>query len=163
MIEQVDKSNMDIVRILELCRDVELYCGEIYRFYSEVFSDDPEVAALWEKTANEEDNHANQFVMAIKLRKQGIIESLNIDHFLANNTLNVIKMVYDGIRECRPTLSDALRSAIKMEEKLAEFHLSYMANFSDLSHKLLFESMMKADNQHIGRLKDMYKRVLAQP
>jgi rubrerythrin len=152
---------MDIVRILEVCRDVELYCAEIYSYYAGAYEGKPELAKMWGRTAAEEETHANQFVLAIKLRKQGVISAVNIDQYVAENTLHLVKSIYENVRSSTPSMEDALRSSIKLEEKLAEFHLTYMANFPDENMRKLFTAMMKADNHHLERLKQMHERVIA--
>lgn len=153
--------DLNMVRILELCRDVELYFAEIYKYYAEIFKENSDIAKMWGKTSAEEEAHANQFILAIKLRKQGIIDAVTIDHYIATNTLHLVKSVYESVRQSQPSIEDALRSSIKLEEKLAEFHIAYMANFPDENLRKLFSAMMKADNQHLARLKEMHEKVIA--
>ncbi len=156
-------SYIDIVRILELCRDIEVYCSEMYRYYAEIFADNDDISRMWTKTAAEEENHANQFVMAINLRKQGMVESTTVDVFRAETTLNAVKSIYDGVRQCKPSLIDALRSAIKLEKKLEEFHMTTVALFTDESYKKLFTAMMKADHQHLANIESAYQKALNCP
>lgn len=156
----IANANMELVRIMEVCRDIELWCAELYKFYADHFKDNPEISELWKKTADEEDNHANQFTLAIKLRRQGAIDSVMMDPFRAENTLNVIKSIYDGVRHTKPSLEDALRSAIKLEHKLAEFHSVAITCFVDDSFKKMFTAMMKADDYHIGKLQAAYEKII---
>jgi rubrerythrin len=152
------KADLEILRTLELCRDIELYNAELYRYYAEIFQcSDPELSAMWQKTADEEDNHANQFVLAIKLRKQNLILHVGIDSFRATTTLNFVKSIFDGVRKNKPSAVDALRSAIKLEMQLEGLHMDSIAFFNDETHRKLFEAMMKADNAHLERIQEAYK------
>jgi rubrerythrin len=153
-------TSMGVVRILEICRDIESYNAELYRYYGEIFSDNPEIAVLWKMTAMEEENHANQFVMAINLRKQGVVDSVNIDLYTAESTLEKVKSIYDGVRKTRPHILDAFRSAVALEEKLESFHMETVALFQDGTFKNLFTAMMKADKGHIAKLEAAYQKLL---
>ncbi|ACM21902.1 hypothetical protein Geob_3561 [Geotalea daltonii FRC-32] len=148
------------VRILELCRDVELHGAEIYRYFSEIFANDPMISNLWFKTYQEELNHAHQFVMAINMRKENIVQSVKIDLYSAQNMLKVIQSIYDSVRKNRPTILDAFRSAIKLEEKLADMHMHAISEFTDQSLKALFKALMNADKEHVETLRNAYTSLL---
>lgn len=153
-------AGFDLVRVMEICRDIELWCAELYKFYADHFKDNPAIADLWQKTADEEENHANQFTLAIKLGKQGAVEGVMMDPYKAENALHVIKSIYDGVRHTKPGLEDALRSAIKLEHKLSEFHSVAVTCFTDESFKKMFMAMMKADDYHIGKLQAAYEKII---
>lgn len=156
----VNSSKIDILKILEICRDIELCCGDLYIYYAELFKSNPEISDLWKKTAMEEEAHANQFMLAIKLCRQGVIENVVIDELKAENTLRNIKIICEGVRKYPPTLADALKSAIKLEEKLADFHTSAVACFADESFKNTFIAMLKADNYHLSKLQAAHEKIL---
>jgi len=160
MAENIRKSNLDIVQILEICRDIELCCAEIYNYYADLFMHTSEISDLWKKTANEEENHANQFSLAITLHKKGVIENTSIDSDKAETTLKNIKIIYEGVKRNKPRLTDALRIAIQLEEKLSDFHTTAVANFVDESFKNMFTAMMKADNYHLDKLQKAYSKIL---
>lgn len=161
MDEIASGTGVDIVRILEICRDVEICVSEIYYCFEESFGDSPEIARLWKKTAMEEENHAKQFVLAINLRKQDLVRGVSIDQETAEAVLHKVKSLYETVRRSRPAAADALRMAMELEEELAEYHMSALARFQDSSHKMLFEAMMNHDNGHALELKKAYEKVLA--
>src|SRR6185369_4972947 len=84
----MNETGVDIVRILEICRDVEVYVSELYYFFEESFRDTPDMGRLWKKTAMEEEDHAKQFVLAINLRKQDLVHDVSIDQESAEAVLN---------------------------------------------------------------------------
>lgn len=155
-----ESSSMEVVALLKICRDIETFCAEIYHVYAERFAADEELRELWQKTFEEEHNHASQFVMAINLRHDGVVVAMNIDRAKATQVLDMVKGIYNGILVNLPSKLDALRSAIKLEQKLSEFHLDAIAGFQDERMKKMFSAMMMADNQHVQRIEAMYQKHL---
>lgn len=160
MVPKSQSSPVDIVSLLQICRDIETYCAEIYHVYAERYADDEELRELWQRTFEEEENHARQFVMAINMRREGMIASINVDSVKATQVLEMVKSIYNGILANLPSKLDALRSAIKMEEKLSTFHLDTIADFQDEGMKKMFHAMMMGDQHHIQRLEEIYQKRL---
>jgi hypothetical protein len=161
MTENTAGMSVEVLKILEICRDIEVTCSELYHYFEEIFSSTPNISLLWKKTALEEENHASQFVLAIKLRRQGLVESVSIDAGTAEAILIRLRRVNGEVRVIKPSIADALRLAIELEEDLAEYHLSTIALFQEESHKMLFEAMMKNDHDHVADLKRAYEEHLA--
>lgn len=155
------RSSLDVVRILQVCRDIEMYCAEIYHVYEDRFRDDEELRALWTKTRAEEENHARQFVLAINMRAEGAVTEIHVEMDKATQVLTMLKGIYDKILLQPPDKIEALLLAIKLEEKLAEFHLEAVAAFADEKLKKMFHSMMQADNAHVAAIEQMYQKRLA--
>lgn len=154
--------NVEIGKVLEICRDIEAANAELYWYFAEVFKDHAELTALWQKTAREEENHFRQFGLAIKLRKDTIVDSLRVDGSKAEKTLNVIKTYFDTVKQTPPSKLEALSAAIKIEKGLAAFHLTNAAHFIQESHKKLFAAMMAADKEHLEALQRFYDRLEAE-
>jgi rubrerythrin len=150
--------NTKTIRVLEICRDVELANAELYKYFAEIFNSQQELAELWRKTAREEENHALQFVLAINLCGEEMIDSLAVDDSVAKNMLHIVKSLSDEARKNKTSMLDALRTAIKLEENLATFHMTTAVNFVAESHKKLFAAMMKADKNHLADLREFYMR-----
>jgi rubrerythrin len=153
-----DKFNVDIIKVLEICRDVELVSAELYNYFAEIFSEHEELAALWRKTAQEEESHAQQFVLALKMRREPLVEAVVMAGSRAEHALNIVKSLYDVVRKNKPTMLEALRAAIKLEQGLAPFHMSTVASFVQESHKELFSAMMLADTEHVEALEKFSRR-----
>lgn len=154
------KVSLDLVKVLEICRDVELANAALYHYFAEIFSSDAEVAALWSKTAGEEENHAKQFVLGIKMRKDQIVDSLSIDGTKAKDMLDFVKSLSAEVRNSPPDKVEALRIAINLEERLAGFHMTTVSGFTDNNLKQLFAAMMKTDDHHVEKLHEMQRRLL---
>ncbi len=160
MIDTSGKNNLEVVKVLEICRDIELANAQLYDYFTEIFSDHQALSALWYKTAREEENHARQFVLAINMRREQIVDTLIIDNSTAENTLSFVRSITAVMRENRPTILDALNSAITLEVNLCKFHMTTVGHFVEESHKKLFSAMMKADKKHIEALREFHQRLL---
>ncbi|MBL0224511.1 MAG: hypothetical protein IPQ16_02675 [Geobacteraceae bacterium] len=66
------------VYILNICLAIEETCAGMYRYFAQLYADNPAAADLWTKTAQEEDNHAEQLSLACRLYGSGM-KSLNTD------------------------------------------------------------------------------------
>lgn len=151
--------SVEELRILDTCRDIELVGADIYLYFAGLFADSPPYAALWEKTAMEEKNHAAQFELAMKMKK-GLVDSVTLDTWKAENALAVARSIHAAVRQHPPTLEDALRTSIKLELHLSEFHMGCVAVFKEGSFGAMFQAMMDADDKHVKSLKDAYQGYL---
>jgi len=141
--------------LLENCIQIERIVGQIYSIFMEQQSSFPEYASLWEKTAQEEHNHEQQFLLAKRLACSMGTETGNSP----NPSDELVKrLVALKMRVAESPLSpgDSLRLAIDLEEKLAEFHMGQMQIFSDESANTLFRSMMNNDKDHLTALKKAF-------
>jgi len=139
------------VQILELCRAIELAHAQWYRTLAEIHSAEPSLAALWRKTADEEEGHAAQFQLAIAgaagvVRVKGDAESLK-------RVLRALEQDTQRLWERRPSALEALTTAIRMEELMAQVHLDQSAEFGQDSYRRLFRAMMASDHGHVDSLR----------
>ena len=155
------ENSKDIQQTLELCEQIEQCNAEIYNHFAKLFADSPDMAALWHKTALEEENHAQQFTLALKLQNLKVVENVTIDRIKADAVLSHVKSIYDNVLAGNPSKLQALTAALKLEEKLAEFHANAVAVFVDESYRNLFTAMMKADKGHVETLQKAYKKLTA--
>jgi rubrerythrin len=151
----VVKLSTNEVHILDVCCKIEETCAQLYRYFAELHANIPKAGTLWEKTAKEEDSHAEQFRLACRLQGSGM-ESLKIDTYKATTLYDKILSVYDGVQKTPPTFKEALRFAVKLEKSMADYHMSVVANFKEKSLERLFSSMMRCDKEHM----EMLERVL---
>lgn len=145
-------------KLLEKCREIELLCKELYEYFITLYADNEEAVQLWRKTANEEQNHADQFSFALKLRKD-LPCIVTVNPKKIESIISQLKIVIEKVRKTPPTFKDALSSAIKMENYLAEFHLGCVVLFEDQSYKNMFNAMMACDQGHIASLQAVYDKL----
>jgi len=144
--------------LLEKCREIELLCKELYDYFGQLYAGNDEVVCLWKKTADEEQNHAEQFSLAIRLKKslscQVTVDSKQVDSIILQ-----MKAVIGKVKLTPPDLQDALGYAIRLEKYLSDFHLACVVTFEDTNFKKLFNAMMNSDNEHIASLQAVYYRI----
>ncbi len=144
--------------LLEKCREVEMLCKELYDYFADLHSDNEDAVHLWRKTAAEEQNHADQFTLVLKLRK-GIACLVAVDSSKLDSILSQMRIVLTKVKAHPPTFQDALSSSIKLEKFLAEFHLGCVVEFEDNSYKKLFNAMMSSDQEHIASMQAAYDKL----
>lgn len=154
MAEDIKLSGSDN-QILFICCKIEETCADLYRYFSKIFADTPQISALWEKTAKEEDSHAEYFRLAYR-QQESCIHTLKTDMYKATTILTKIQNIYESVQKLPPTLKDALQFSIKMERYLAEYHMDAEATYADKYLESLFSSMMKNDNDHVLMLENAY-------
>lgn len=148
---QESQTRSDDTHILEKCREIELLSKKLYLFFADLYAADADVMALWMKTADEEQNHADQFTLALKMKKN-LSLTLHIDMQKAVFIVVELEKMLKKFEDNPPTLVDALSTSIKLENYLSDFHLVCVASFEDQSFKNMFSAMMAADQQHVARL-----------
>lgn len=147
--------------LLEKCREIELLNKDLYTRFAETYRESPEAVYLWRKTATEEENHAEQFTLALKLKK-GLQLHSTITLDTADKLIARLTNVIDGLPTKSLSLIDALEFAIKLEQYLVKFHISCVATFTDASFQNLFNAMMKSDQDHIAAIEAFHKKVTAE-
>lgn len=137
--------------LLEKCRKIEMYCAELYQYFTGLFSDNEQAAALFSKTALEEEGHAEQFTFALKLKKQ-LPCMVVADIKRVDSIVSQLQEVISRVKVSPPTLVSALTSSIKLEKHLYEFHVHMVVMFENQQNMKMFQAMMNHDQDHIGSL-----------
>ncbi len=141
-----------LLLFLDCCALIEHKCADMYHYYSELFNDTPEMARLWKKTALEEENHARQVRLAIRMIDE--IATFPADASLdkvyrVNRTLDALLA---GVKQSPPSRTTALRKAIETEQHLAGLHVDHALMFRDPSTNQMFKALHDADQGHITEL-----------
>jgi rubrerythrin len=149
----VAKLGSEHVGFLEACARFELKMAGLYHHFESLFADDLPFSLLWQKTAREEENHAQQFQLAVRLRGLGM-EKVNTDVAQAMVALQKLEAYLDQLCSSRPSPEEALTRAIQLEEQLARLHMSSIVTFEDPELKKMFTAMMGSDEGHVSMLKE---------
>jgi rubrerythrin len=139
-------------RLLELCEQIELLAGQAYRKLAELHASDRELAALWTKTASEEDNHAAQFRVSAAMLA-GMVDYVRVTSVDAVAAIDRLQAFLTLCAASPPSPIEALSEMIALEESLASFHLDNAAAFVRPEHRKLFQAMMNADRGHVEALR----------
>jgi rubrerythrin len=155
--------NLNMIRrtedLLEICEQIETACAELYHYFSDLFKGEREEMRLWLKTAMEEENHARQFNLIAKLKRQKIIDSIRIDPVDAEITLIYIQSLIDKTKKDPPTHKEALQLAISLENKIAAFHVENVIKFADASYETIFYAISQTDRNHLESLQEAFNRL----
>ena len=108
----------------------------------------------------EEENNAKEFALIAKLRRQNVINSLRIDLVDAEIALLYLRTHLDRIKENPPSPEEALRTSVKLEEKITPYHLNNIVEFADPSFRKLFATALLADQDRIIILRKAYDQLI---
>jgi rubrerythrin len=145
--------------VLEICEHIELACAELYHYFADLFKNERGDMLLWLKTAMEEENHAMQFTLIAKLKRQKIISSIQIDPVDAEITLIYIRSLIEKSKKTPPTQKEALQLAINLENKMAALHIENVITFVDPSYEITFLAISQSDRKHLESLQEAYDRL----
>ncbi len=143
--------------ILGACQMIENLCARLYSELARAHAADHEAHFVWNKTAEEELNHAQQIAMALRLT-QGKGLDPNVDLRRAHATISMLRSSLNDARARPPSVVDALRMAVSLEEHLSRFHLEEATVIDDPAMKSLFRAMQAADRQHVETLRALLFR-----
>jgi hypothetical protein len=143
-------TSADADHLLEVCRQIEFTLASLYRFLSNLYADIPDIAAVFLKTAHEEENHALQFVHALKL--PNLIAHPRMAVGAEDSLLGEVLDLDAKARRTLPRPLDALRTAVDLERRLAAYHIDTIGVFRNPRLQGMFKAMMAADRDHVEAL-----------
>lgn len=85
---------MNTSDLLENCIQMERIVGQIYGIFMKQQSSCPEYACLWEKTAREEYNHEQQFILAKRMAYSMKTDVAHVPH-PSNELVKITGLVQD--------------------------------------------------------------------
>jgi rubrerythrin len=147
--------------ILDQCALIETKCADMYRYLAQKYASIPELAALWIKTANEEDNHAMQFQILKKTKGRGIID-VAADCSSVSEGLKKVESLFNQIMHSSFSPVEAVQLALKLESYLGRFHSASVTICNDEATQNLLKAMMANDLGHENMLKEMLDKLLVQ-
>lgn len=146
--------------VLRFCLEIEETCARIYGYYADLFKSDQVLGTLWHKIAGEEVNHAN--IIGMAMRCKGLdLKDKHYDLHKFRSQARIVQDILKGLETMRPSAEDALRAAINLEKRLAEFHLDHVVEFAQGSMAEFFQKLFEGDRQHVAQLEEAYQLLLA--
>ena len=140
-------------RFIEVCREIELTMGRLYRRLAGLHAHEPRMAELWEKTAREEDAHAAQYKLGAPLL-DAMLAAPRFELAEGLRLLGEIEGILGRIDRDPPGITEALETAVALERGFARFHMPNAFQFQEESHRRLAQAMMDADLKHVEALED---------
>lgn len=152
------KINMRHKEILKTCQRIEEQAAYLYHQLADIHQSFPEMAALWQKTAAEEENHARQFEMALRMIDD-LAEKILIEKSKADATLDLLAKFQNKVANEKLDPVKSLEVAIQVEEYMFDLHVHVGLAFTREKDKKMFEAMMAADKGHVDALKEQLARL----
>lgn len=147
------KLPLNKLHTLDTCCQIEEKCAHIYRHFERMFSDEPDIEALWHKLANDEDNHAAQFKLAALHPGTDGKDSKSRDRKLLA-VLDKLDAIHRAVETDQLSLSEVFEIALMIELDLAERHIESILTYEDCGLSGLFLKMEKYDQGHLQLLQD---------
>jgi len=145
---------MNMQRFLRLCEEIEQVISQIYRHWQHAFSHDEPLSALWEKLADDELTHVRQVQLAQRVASEEVFSGSNTSMESLEKSLAMARQLLKDVKEKRILAAQALRAAIRIEETFSKAHLLNATNVTDASMKKMFQSLARADEEHVATLKN---------
>jgi rubrerythrin len=139
------------IHALDTCSLIEERCAHIYRHFERMFSDAPDMAALWHKIANDEDNHAAQFKLAA-LHLGHNKKDIDFKDKKLKAVLDKLDSIHRTVETNKSSLTEAFEIALVIEMELAERHIESILTYGDYGFSDLFIKMEKYDQAHLELL-----------
>ena len=147
----MDNTAMEMQLFLDVCREAEQACAEMYYFFAEHFAADRHVSRLWSKTAMEEENHARHVSLAKRMIKS--VSWINLESWRnASNARDTVRLIAEHVRRSPPSLPDALRLALECEQKMDCLHMQNALLVREQAGNSMFKAMLKEDREHAKML-----------
>jgi rubrerythrin len=153
MTNNTEKLPLNKIHALDTCSLIEERCAHIYRHFERTFSDAPDMAALWHKIANDEDNHAAQFKLAA-LHPGENNKDVRCNDKKLKAVLEKLDSIHSTVATNQPSLSEAFEIALVIEMELAERHIESILTYGDYGLSDLFIKMEKYDQGHLELLQN---------
>lgn len=152
---------MDIIKALDIIEKLELKLSELYDYFYKLFLDNKEISGLFFKLSIEEKGHADlvRFQRRIVIKNKDLIKDIDID--LDTTFIHNIISKADSILKSssKPTIEDALKLAIELENDSGEYHYKNFIKYKDHAFSLLLENLNKNDEDHIEQIKEIANKL----
>lgn len=146
---------IETLKVLDICQHIHKHAEEFYQYLVETHQEHTEIARMWGLFAIDKCNHSDAFKMVSRLRGEGLKE-INMSAEVAANILLKVKSIPRGEKHNPPSVLDALRFTIRMEENLASVHFSHVVKFHSEQNASLMASSLQSSNNIIHVMTEEY-------
>jgi hypothetical protein len=141
----IEKIHTDQLIVLEICQHIHKLAEEFYQYLAGIHQAHPEISRMWGLLAIDKCNHSDTFKMATRLKGQGI-SAINVSSEAAANILTKMKAIPKNERQHTPSVVDALRFAVTMEENLNSIYFMNVVKFFSAQDTALMVSSLKSNS-----------------
>ncbi len=144
---------MDIQKAFAPLKRLELGLCDLYAWYSDRFSQDPEAALVFKRLSLDEKAHAALLDYQKRLVQTNPKDFGAVEMDLAAVGEMVTRIGTLRTRDC-PDVGSAVRIALEFETSAAEFHYKNAIRQANPSLGRLMNCLGRADKNHLGELTD---------
>ncbi len=149
-------------KFLDLCAQVEETASLIYLEFASSSQPDKELQSIWQKMARDEQQHAQQLRLAIRLPKnESIQDVLAEDCPEPAELLLRSSEILEDFKEETFSILKMLKAAVELEKDFLKIHATYALTFKTPSLKQTFEALARADQHHTGELNGYIRKFKA--
>jgi hypothetical protein len=149
---------MDVLQVLRPLEQLERKLGGLYEWFSGLFEADREAAFVFWRLHLDENSHVRLIEYQRRLARGNPAAFADVDVSL--DALQAAIARVEGIRggAAVPTVEEAVRTALELESRAAEYHYSNAVQQASPEMKRLFDSLGVGDEQHVTCLRDLAAR-----
>lgn len=136
------------MQLLQICLEVEETLGKIYLRFAEHGPGDETLRNLWRQLAAEEEQHAMQIRLLLRLRSDGLVRGAKLPLATATAMRDYAKKALNEISEKPINESTALQLARRMEKDFGQVHASAAMDFMHEQTRSMFAALAHADQDH---------------
>lgn len=149
-------------RYLNICAEIEETVGRIYQAMAEKLPEDERLATLWRQMARDERDHAGQIRFALRLPARHVFEIQDFPEEQVEMLLTRARNILQLLKERPLSVRESLRLALGLEGEFLSAHV-VGATFKDESLKKMMQALARADEAHLGLLRQYAREVLGEP
>lgn len=140
--------------LLNKCVQIERTTARIYHEFARNKKCDPVLAEIWLTMAEDEEDHVQQLMLAIRLLNKNIGKKNNNLSDTIDELLALAKGILEKARNEDYDIAEMLKDAILMESSFLDIHATHAIAFNDPSLLATFKQLARADELHVKGLKD---------
>jgi len=141
--------------VLDICQQIHKHSEEFYLYLAGIHQEHSDIARMWGLLAIDKCNHADTFKMVYRLKGEKLKE-INVSTDAATNILKRMKTIPKGNNCNPPSIIDALRFSVKMEEILGSVHFSQVVKFTCEQDSALMASSLQSNSSILHMMTEEY-------
>ena len=147
-----------MVKFINTCAQIEEMAAKVYHEFSRNSHCDAELAAIWRKMARDEEDHAHQLRLVLRLSANEILDNINDKCPNPDELSTRLEQILKEARQGNQELLDMLKVAVVLEKEFRRVHVAAALVFKDQHLLKMFEMLAAADDVHVEDLQLYIKR-----
>lgn len=147
-----------MVKFINTCARIEEMAAKVYHEFSRNSRCDAELTAIWSKMARDEEDHAHQLRLVMRLSATEILEKISEKCPDPEELSTRLEQILQDAREGNQEVLEMLKVAVVLEKEFRRVHVATSLIFRDPNLLKTFERLAAADDVHVRELQAYIKR-----